>query len=57
MTQINSRMTREKVIRIDIRGGIDLERIVVLVGVLEQTVHRIEDLKSFTSVKSVTIFC
>ena len=35
-----------KMIRIDIRGGIDLERVIVLVCVLEQTVHRIEDLKS-----------
>ena len=31
-----------EVVRVDVRGGIDLETVVVLVGVLKQTVHRVQ---------------
>ena len=34
-----------KMIGVDIGGGVDLQRVVVLVRVLKQTVHRVQDLK------------
>ena len=34
-----------KMIRVDIGGGVDLQRVVVLVRVLKQTVHRVQHLK------------
>ena len=34
-----------KMIGVDIGGGVDLQRVVVLVRVLKQTVHRVQHLK------------
>lgn len=33
-----------QVVGIDIRSGVDLKTVVVLVGVLEEAIHRIKDL-------------